>query len=73
MSVKFNSSSSYCFDTELSEELITSVKKPHHQTIIFIVILMKFIVGMVIINWRVWFVPGFDFQKLEGIVLGYRL
>ena len=28
---------------------------------------MKFIVGMVIINWRVWFVPDFDFEKLEGM------
>ena len=27
---------------------------------------MKFIVGMVIINWKVWFVPDFDFEKLEA-------
>ena len=37
--------------------LILSVKKLHHQR--NIVILMKFIVGMVIINWKVWFVPDF--------------
>ena len=30
---------------------------------------MKFIVGMVIINWKVWFVPDLDFEKLEGMPL----
>ena len=35
------------------------------EIIRFIVILMKFIVGMVIINWKVWF--DLDFEKLEGM------
>ena len=29
---------------------------------------MKFIVGMVKFNWRVWSVPDFDFQNLEGMI-----
>ena len=57
MPVKFISGSSCCFDTELSEELITKCKKAALSK----KYLMKFIVSMIIINWRVWCVPDCDF------------
>ena len=32
--------------------------------------LMIFVVGGVVLNWWVWFVPDCDFQKVEGMWLG---
>ena len=76
MSVKFNSNPhTCCFDADLSPELISKCKKSYisSQKKLTEIFFMHWYSwgGGGIFNWCVWFVPDFDFKKVEGMHFRY--